>query len=50
MILETIDAPEWAEAVERYHWSENRIFGDELTDFLETERERISGLYEEMGL
>lgn len=50
VILETIDAPEWAEAVERYHWSENRIFGDELTDFLETERERISGLYEEMGL
>lgn len=49
VILETIDAPEWAEAVERYHWSENRIFGDELTDFLETERERISGLYEEMG-
>lgn len=49
VIRETIDAPEWAEAVERYHWSENRIFGDELTDFLETERERISGLYEEMG-
>nr|WP_241180365.1 tripartite tricarboxylate transporter substrate-binding protein [Kocuria palustris] len=49
VIVETVDAPEWAEAVDRYHWAQNRIFGDELTTFLEQERERISGLYREMG-
>ena len=50
VIRETIDTPEWAEAVQRYHWAENRIFGEELSTFLEQERERISGLYEEMGI
>ena len=50
VIRETIDTSEWAEAVQRYHWAENRIFGEELSTFLEQERERISGLYEEMGI
>ncbi|WP_260853600.1 tripartite tricarboxylate transporter substrate binding protein [Kocuria palustris] len=49
VIRETIDAPEWAEAIERYHWAENRIFGEDLAAFLEQERTRIAALYEEMG-
>lgn len=49
VIEETIDTPEWQEAIERYHWSENRIFGDELLEFLDQERQRITELYEEMG-
>lgn len=49
VIQETIDTPEWQEAIDRYYWAPNRIFGDELTEFLEQERERITKLYEEMG-
>ena len=50
IILETIKTPEWAEAVERYHWNENLITGADLDRFLDEERERIGALYEEMGL
>lgn len=49
VIEETISTPEWQEAIERYYWTENRIFGDELLEFLDQERERITELYEEMG-
>lgn len=49
VIQETIDTPEWEEAIERYHWAENRIYGAELEQFLSDERDRITALYEEMG-
>lgn len=50
LVLETVETPEWAEAVERYHWTEQVITGDELDAFLEDEQARIEALYEEMGL
>jgi putative tricarboxylic transport membrane protein len=50
IIRETIETPEWQDAIERYTWNENVKFGDELHEFLESERVRIEGLYEELGL
>ncbi|MGK9221154.1 MULTISPECIES: tripartite tricarboxylate transporter substrate binding protein [unclassified Microbacterium] len=49
LVLETLETPEWQDAIERYHWTERVITGDELTDFLASEHARIAGLYEEMG-
>lgn len=49
IVLETLETPEWAEAMERYHWTERIITGDELDAFLVDERERIESLYEELG-
>ncbi|WP_349828633.1 tripartite tricarboxylate transporter substrate binding protein [Brevibacterium litoralis] len=50
IVVETTETPEWAAAVDRYNWAENLIVGDELTTFLDDEEERITRLYEEMGL
>ncbi|SDH54861.1 tripartite tricarboxylate transporter substrate binding protein [Agrococcus jejuensis] len=49
IVLETLETPEWAEAMERYHWTERIITGDELDAFVADERERIEALYEELG-
>lgn len=49
IVLETIRTPEWQAAIERYHWTERTITGDELPAFLDEEQERIEVLYEEMG-
>lgn len=49
IVLETLETPEWADAMERYHWTERIITGDELDAFLVDERERIESLYEELG-
>ncbi|QCR20535.1 tripartite tricarboxylate transporter substrate binding protein [Agrococcus sp. SGAir0287] len=49
IVLETLATPEWAQAMERYHWTERIITGDELGAFLVDERERIQALYEELG-
>ncbi|MEJ6490580.1 tripartite tricarboxylate transporter substrate-binding protein [Leucobacter sp. USCH14] len=49
LVADTLATPEWSEAVERYHWTEQVITGEELDDFLVEERDRIARLYEEMG-
>ncbi|WP_203136798.1 tripartite tricarboxylate transporter substrate binding protein [Microbacterium sp. JZ31] len=49
LVLETLETPEWRDAVERYHWTERVITGEELGEFLDVERSRITALYEEMG-
>ena len=50
IVLETIETPEWGEAIKRYNWNENVITGDELTQFIKDETERITALYKELGL
>lgn len=50
IVLETVDTEEWATAVDRYNWSERVITGDELETFLKEEKERISSLYDSLGL
>lgn len=49
VVTETLDTPEWQEAIGRYHWTKQVITGDELTDFLAEEKTRIETLYKEMG-
>jgi putative tricarboxylic transport membrane protein len=49
LVLETLDTPEWADAMTRYHWTEKVLTGDELDAFLVEEHDRIAQLYEEMG-
>ncbi|GAA3655096.1 tripartite tricarboxylate transporter substrate binding protein [Microbacterium marinilacus] len=50
LVLQSVDTPEWSDAVDRYHWTERIITGDELEAFLDDEEARIRALYEEMGL
>ncbi|WP_347271965.1 tripartite tricarboxylate transporter substrate binding protein [Brachybacterium equifaecis] len=49
IVLETVATPEWADAMEKYAWTENVITGDELTAFLADQETRIRALYEEMN-
>ncbi|WP_160073243.1 tripartite tricarboxylate transporter substrate binding protein [Pseudoclavibacter sp. 8L] len=49
LVVQTTETPEWQEAIERYHWNERLITGDELDTFLAEEELRIKALYEEMG-
>ncbi|GGO66022.1 tricarboxylic transport membrane protein [Microbacterium nanhaiense] len=49
LIAETIATDEWKDAVERFHWTVNVRTGEELDEFLASEKERIEMLYEEMG-
>jgi len=49
IVLETVATPEWAEAMDRYHWTERIITGDDLDAFIVEERDRIEALYEELG-
>lgn len=50
LVLESVATPEWRDAIERYHWTERLVTGDELKTFLGEEEKRIRSLYEEMGL
>ncbi|MDR6199401.1 putative tricarboxylic transport membrane protein [Microbacterium sp. SORGH_AS428] len=50
LILDSVETPQWQDAVDRYRWTERVITGDELTGFLDDEESRIRTLYEEMGL
>lgn len=50
LVLDSVTTPEWAGAMERYHWTERIITGDDLDAFLREEEVRIRALYEEMGL
>lgn len=50
LIAASTETDEWRDAVDRYHWTVNVRTGDELDEFLASERERIERLYEEMGL
>ncbi|OAH49827.1 tripartite tricarboxylate transporter substrate binding protein [Microbacterium oleivorans] len=50
LVLDSVATPEWADAMERYHWTERIITGDDLDAFLRDEEVRIRELYEEMGL
>ena len=49
IVLETIETPEWAEAVERFSWAENVQTGEELDRFLADQDQQIRTLFEEMG-
>lgn len=50
LVLDSVATPEWADAIERYRWTERIITGDDLAAFLDDEESRIATLYEEMGL
>lgn len=50
LVRETIETPEWQDAVDRNSWAEAYMDGPEFDQFLKDERDRIAGLYEEMGM
>ncbi|WP_221586248.1 tripartite tricarboxylate transporter substrate binding protein [Microbacterium sp. G2-8] len=50
LVVDTTSTAEWQGAIDRYHWTEQVITGDELDVFLDEETTRIEALYEEMGL
>lgn len=50
IIKETVATTEWEEAVQRYHWSRNELYGEELASFFEEQAVIIANLYEELGV
>lgn len=50
LVLDTVETPEWQDAIARYRWTEKVLHGEELDEFLASEQKRIEMLYEEMGL
>ncbi|MDO4898690.1 MAG: tripartite tricarboxylate transporter substrate-binding protein [Rothia sp. (in: high G+C Gram-positive bacteria)] len=50
IVQESTQTPEWQKAVTTYHWQENFMTGQELESFLDSEEQRISGIYQELGL
>lgn len=49
LIEETTATKEWKSAVERNYWVEVPATGEEFTDFIESETEKIGSLIKEMG-
>lgn len=50
IVKESTATPEWQAAIKNYHWNEKMIMGDDLDQFLDEEKQRISKIYEELGL
>lgn len=48
LVVDSVETPEWQDAIDRYRWTERVITGDELDAFLADEHERIEQLYEEI--
>jgi putative tricarboxylic transport membrane protein len=48
ILEETVASADWKESVSHYHWVENVKFGDELTDFLDSQAAEIAELYKEL--
>ncbi|MFC7376404.1 tripartite tricarboxylate transporter substrate binding protein [Brachybacterium sp. GCM10030267] len=49
LIDEAVATPEWQDAVERNYWVEVPLSGEELTQYVAEETDRIAGLFEEIG-
>lgn len=49
VVTETVETPEWADAITRYGWTKNVIRGEDLTAFLAEQEKQIRKLYEEMN-
>jgi putative tricarboxylic transport membrane protein len=50
-VVEQMVASEgWVQTREQYGWQDFAMFGDEFGTFLETERERVTGILTELGL
>ncbi|WP_193103233.1 tripartite tricarboxylate transporter substrate binding protein [Brachybacterium sp. FME24] len=49
LITEAVAAPEWKDAVKRYYWKEVPLVGEELTQYVADETERIAGLFAEIN-
>lgn len=50
IVQEMVQAPSWAEAIERNRWVESPAYGPEFEEFLVTEQDRIDTLLQELGL
>ena len=48
LLAETIETPEWKDAVERYYWREVPLDHEGLIEYIDSETERIRGLFEEI--
>lgn len=50
IISETVTTSEWEDALKRNKWVDAYQDGDEFTDFVDTETERVAGIIEGLGL
>jgi putative tricarboxylic transport membrane protein len=49
VVAEAVETPEWQETVERNYWREAPLEGEELDQYVQSETDRITTLFEEMG-
>jgi putative tricarboxylic transport membrane protein len=50
IVSETVQTPEWKDAMERNRWNDVFLTGPELLDFIEEDQARINALVEELDL
>ncbi len=50
IVTETVETPEWKDAMERNKWADNFLTGPDLATFLQEDRAQIEALVEELGL
>ncbi|MEU5839717.1 MULTISPECIES: tripartite tricarboxylate transporter substrate-binding protein [Actinomycetes] len=49
IVAETVKTPEWADALERNQWADTFLTGPEFEDFLESERQSVDAIWNELG-
>jgi putative tricarboxylic transport membrane protein len=50
VIAETVETPEWRDALERNQWQDVYLTGPEFEQFIEEDRAEIEALIEELDL
>lgn len=50
IVTETVETPEWKDAMERNRWNDVFLTGEELVQFIDEDQARISALVEELDL
>lgn len=50
IVQEMVETESWADAIELNRWVPNPAYGDDFTEFIDTEQERIDALMAELGL
>jgi putative tricarboxylic transport membrane protein len=50
LVEQMVASEGWAQTREQYGWQDFAMFGDEFAAFLDSERERVTGILTELGL
>ncbi|KSU63058.1 tripartite tricarboxylate transporter substrate binding protein [Arthrobacter sp. NIO-1057] len=49
IVTETVNTPQWADALERNQWADTFLTGPEFEEFLESERQSVDAIWNDLG-